>query len=46
MKPVKTLLPKIPLTALTFLAFFSADPVLAQSGRYEGWHMGRGIMGG
>jgi putative membrane protein len=46
MKPVKTLLAKIPLIALTFMALITADPVLAQSGRYENWHMGRGMMGG
>jgi len=46
MKSVKPLLAKIPLTALTFLAFFSAVPALAQSGRNESWHMGPGMMGG
>jgi putative membrane protein len=46
MKPVDSLLTKIPLTALTFMALISADPVLAQSGRYDNWHMGRGMMGG
>ncbi len=46
MTPVKILLTKIPLVALTFMALFSADPALAQSGRYDNWHMGRGMMGG
>ena len=46
MKHVKILLAKIPLTALTFMALFPADPALAQSGRYENWHMGRGMIGG
>ena len=46
MKSVKTLLEKIPLAGLAFMALFSAGPVLAQSGRYENWHMGRGMTGG
>jgi putative membrane protein len=43
MKSVNTLLAKIPLT---FMVLLYAAPVLAQSGRFEGWHMGRGMMGG
>ena len=46
MKSVKPLLAKIPMTALTFMALFSADPALAQGGRNESWHMGPGMMGG
>ena len=43
MKSVNTLLAKIPLSIMVLLY---AAPVLAQSGRFEGWHMGRAMMGG
>jgi hypothetical protein len=46
MKPVKIFMVKTLMAALTFMALISADPALAQSGRYKGWHMGRGMMGG
>jgi len=46
MKPVKTIMAKMLLTAPTAWALFSVDQALAQSGRYGNWPMGRGMMGG
>jgi putative membrane protein len=31
---------------VTFIAIFSSHPALAQGGRYGGWQMGPGMMGG
>ena len=33
------------LTLGAFIAIFSSSPAMAQSRRYEGWHMGSGMMG-
>jgi len=46
MQPAKILKAKTLMTALAFMALFSADPVLAQWGNSQGWQMGPGMMGG
>jgi putative membrane protein len=46
MRSTKIFPNSIILVLVALFASISANPALAQGGRYEGWHMGPGMMGG